>query len=141
MKGETSSGWENLLSVFSTCINCHNCMRVCPVCYCRECFFESPTFEFDSEKYLMWAKRKGSIKMPRDTTLFHLGRMSHMATSCVGCGLCEQACPSNIPLLKIFKMVSYNVQQIFKYVPGRDLEEPLPLTTFKEDELHSVGEE
>ena len=141
MKGETSSGWENLLSVFSTCINCHNCMRVCPLCYCRECFFESPTFEFDSEKYLMWAKRKGSIKMPRDTTLFHLGRMSHMAASCVGCGLCEQACPSNIPLLKIFKTVSYNVQQIFKYVPGRDLEEPLPLTTFKEDELRSVGEE
>jgi formate dehydrogenase subunit beta len=140
MKGEVS-GWENLLSVFSTCINCHNCMRVCPICYCRECFFESPTFEFDSEKYLMWAKRKGSIKMPRDTTLFHLGRMSHMATSCVGCGLCEQACPSNIPLLKIFKMVSYDVQQIFKYVPGRDLEEPLPLTTFKEDELRSVGEE
>ena len=140
MKGEVS-GWENLLSVFSTCINCHNCMRVCPLCYCRECFFESPTFEFDSEKYLLWAKRKGSIKMPRDTTLFHLGRMSHMATSCVGCGLCEQACPSNIPLLKIFKTVSYDVQQIFKYVPGRDLEEPLPLTTFKEDELRSVGEE
>jgi formate dehydrogenase subunit beta len=150
MKGEVTclranthrqSGWENLLSVFSTCINCHNCMRVCPLCYCRECFFESPTFEFDSEKYLLWAKRKGSIKMPRDTTLFHLGRMSHMATSCVGCGLCEQACPSNIPLLKIFKTVSYDVQQIFKYVPGRDLEEPLPLTTFKEDELRSVGEE
>ena len=141
MKEETSGGWENLLSVFSTCINCHNCMRVCPLCYCRECFFESPTFEFDSEKYLLWAKRKGSIKMPRDTILFHLGRMSHMATSCVGCGLCEQACPSNIPLLKIFKMVSYKVQQIFKYVPGRDLEEPLPLTIFKEDELRSVGEE
>jgi len=141
MKEETSGGWENLLSVFSTCINCHNCMRVCPLCYCRECFFESPTFEFGSEKYLLWAKRKGSIKMPRDTILFHLGRMSHMATSCVGCGLCEQACPSNIPLLKIFKMVSYKVQQIFKYVPGRDLEEPLPLTTFKEDELRSVGEE
>ena len=140
MKGEVT-GWENLLSVFSTCINCHNCMRVCPLCYCRECFFESPTFEFDSEKYLLWAKRKGSIKMPRDTTLFHLGRMSHMATSCVGCGLCEQACPSNIPLLKIFKKVSYDAQQIFKYVPGRDLEEPLPLTTFKEDELRSVGEE
>ena len=64
-----------------------------------------------------------------------------MATSCVGCGLCEQACSSNIPLLKIFKTVSYNVQQIFKYVPGRDLEEPLPLTTFKENELPSVGEE
>jgi len=138
---EEASGWENLLSVFSTCINCHNCMKVCPICYCRECFFESPTFEFDSGKYLGWAKRKGSIKMPTDTILFHLGRMSHMATSCVGCGACEQACPSNIPLLKIFKTVGYNVQEIFKYVPGRDLEEPLPLTTFKEEELQNVGEE
>jgi len=134
-------GWERLLSVFSTCINCHNCMRVCPICYCRECFFESPTFEFDSEKYLGWAKRKGSIKMPTDTTLFHLGRMSHMATSCVGCGVCEQACPSNIPLLKIFKTVSHNVQEIFNYVPGKNLEELLPLTTFKEDELQRIGEE
>ena len=64
-----------------------------------------------------------------------------MATSCVGCGVCEEACPSNIPLLRIFKTVGHNVQQIFKYVPGRDLEEPLPLTTFKEDELQGVGEE
>jgi len=134
-------GWENLLSVFSTCISCHNCMKVCPICYCRECFFESPTFEFSSEKYLGWAKKKGSIRMPKDTILFHLGRMSHMATSCVGCGACEQTCPSNIPLLKIFKTVSHNVQKIFNYVPGRNLEEPLPLTTFKEDELQLVGEE
>ncbi|MCK4418223.1 Coenzyme F420 hydrogenase/dehydrogenase, beta subunit C-terminal domain [Candidatus Aerophobetes bacterium] len=134
-------GWKNLLSVFSTCISCHNCMRVCPICYCRECFFESPAFEFSSEKYLGWAKKKGSIRMPKDTILFHLGRMNHMATSCVGCGVCEQACPSGIPLLKIFKTVSHNVQEIFNYVPGRNLEEPLPLTTFKEDELQSVGEE
>lgn len=135
------SGWERLLSAFSACINCHNCMKVCPICYCRECFFESPTFEFDSQKYLNWAKRKGSIKMPRDTILFHLGRMSHMATSCVGCGVCEQACPSDIPLLKIFKTVGHNAQEVFEYVPGRNLEEPLPLTTFKEDELQMVGEE
>ncbi len=135
------TGWENLLSIFSTCISCHNCMKVCPICYCRECFFESPTFEFDSEKYLSWSKRKGSIKMPRDTILFHLGRMSHMATSCVGCGVCEQACPSNIPLLRIFKTVGHNIQKIFNYVPGKNLDEPLPLTTFKEDELQIVGEE
>ncbi len=135
-----ATGWENLLSVFSTCISCHNCMKVCPICYCRECFFESPTFEFDSEKYLGWSKRKGSIKMPRDTILFHLGRMSHMATSCVGCGVCGQACPSNIPLLRIFKTVSHDIQKIFSYVPGKNLDEPMPHNTFKEDELQMEGE-
>ncbi|MBE0478204.1 4Fe-4S binding protein [Candidatus Aerophobetes bacterium] len=134
-------GWENLISFFSACINCHNCMKVCPVCYCRECFFESACFEFNGDKYLNWAKKKGSIKMPKDTALFHLGRMAHMATSCVGCGACEEACPNNIPLLKVFKTVAHNVQEIFQYVPGKKLQEPLPLTTFKEDELQRVGED
>jgi len=67
--------------------------------------------------------------------------MNHMAVCCVGCGLCEQACPSNIALLKIFKMVGHQVQGMFKYVPGRSLEEEIPLGVFKEDELEKVGEE
>jgi len=32
-----SKGPEKLAETFSSCINCHNCMRVCPVCYCRQC--------------------------------------------------------------------------------------------------------
>jgi len=135
------SGWENLSSFFATCINCRNCMTACPICYCKECFFNSSTFEFEPAKYLERTNRKGILKMPTDTLLFHLGRMNHMAVSCVGCGLCEQACPSNIPLLKIFKMVGHQVQEIFEYVPGRNLEEEIPLAVFKEDELQEVGEE
>ena len=135
------SGWENLSSFFATCTNCHNCMTACPVCYCKECFFDSSTFEFEPAKYLGWADRKGILRMPTDTFLFHLGRMNHMAVSCVGCGLCEQACPSDITLLKIFKMVGHQVQKMFEYVPGRDLKEEIPLAVFKEDELQKVGEE
>ncbi|UCG68285.1 MAG: Coenzyme F420 hydrogenase/dehydrogenase, beta subunit C-terminal domain, partial [Thermoplasmata archaeon] len=129
------SGIENLLKFFDSCINCHNCMDVCPVCYCRECFFDSPTFEYESGKYLSWADRKGVIKIPKDTLLFHLTRMNHMATSCVGCGMCEQACPSKIELLRIYKTVGHNAQKVFDYVPGRSLDEDLPLLTFREDEL------
>ncbi|MEE9151366.1 MAG: Coenzyme F420 hydrogenase/dehydrogenase, beta subunit C-terminal domain [Thermoplasmata archaeon] len=129
------NGIENLLKFLAPCINCHNCMNVCPVCYCRECFFESPTFEYESEKYLSWAERKGLVKMPRDSLLFHLTRMNHMATSCVGCGMCEQACPSNIELLRLYKTVGHNAQKVFDYVPGRRLDEELPLLTFREDEL------
>jgi hypothetical protein len=33
------------------------------------------------------------------------------------------------------------VQKVFDYVPGRSLEEELPLATFKEDELKEVGYE
>lgn len=128
-------GLDNLLKFFESCINCHNCMDVCPVCYCRECFFDSPTFEYEAQKYLSWSQKKGIIKMPRDTLLFHLTRMNHMATSCVGCGMCEQACPSKIELLKIYKTVGHNTQKVFDYVPGRSLDEELPLLTFREEEL------
>ena len=77
--------------------------------------------------------------MPTDIFLFHLTRLSHMAISCVGCGLCTEACPNNIPVFNIFRLVGYQVQKAFDYVPGRSLEEELPLTTFREDELGEVG--
>ena len=66
--------------------------------------------------------------------------MNHMGALCVGCGACEEACPNDIPLLKIFQMIGSDVQELFNYVPGRNLEEPQPATTFKEKELEKIGE-
>jgi formate dehydrogenase subunit beta len=133
-------GIENIADVFAPCIKCHNCRTVCPVCYCRECFFDSPTFELESDRYMGMAEKKGAIRMPTDTLLFHLTRMTHMGASCVGCGACEEACPSDIPLLKLFQLIGDRVQTLFEYVPGRSLEEELPPTAFKEDELQWIGE-
>jgi len=133
-------GVENLSTVFAPCIECHNCRTVCPVCYCRECFFDSPTFELEADKYLGLAEKRGAVRMPTDTLLFHLGRMTHMGASCIGCGACEEACPSDIPLLKIFQLIGDNVQRLFDYTPGRSLEDELPPTTYREDELQWIGE-
>ncbi len=135
------SDTPGLLALFSRCIGCHNCMTACPICYCKQCLFETSTFNYAPEKYLRMAERKGAIKMPTDTLLFHLTRMNHMVTSCVGCGQCESACPSNIPVLKVFRTVGDKTQKIFDYVPGRKIEEELPLATFREDELGEVGVE
>ena len=133
-------GLDGLLDYFSTCIRCHNCMIACPICYCPECIFRTPTFDHTSDQYFRWAARKGAIRMPTDTLIFHLTRLNHMSTSCVSCGMCTSACPNDIPVATAFRAVGYKTQAIFDYVAGRSLEEEVPLATFREDELTALGE-
>jgi formate dehydrogenase subunit beta len=126
---------QAFLDRFSTCVRCHNCMVACPICYCKECVFRTAIFEHDGDQFLRWADRKGGIRMPTDTLIFHLIRMSHMVTSCIGCGLCDSACPSRLPVATLFRSVGDRIQKMFQYVPGRNIEEVPPVATFKEDEL------
>ena len=132
----TVSGDENLLKTLSACINCRNCMRVCPICFCRECFFQSDAVKVDPENYLMRAERKGGLRFMPDTLLFHLGRMNHMATSCLACGVCEDACPAMVPVGRMFALAGERVQEVFQYTPGVSLEDPLPYLEYQEEEFH-----
>ena len=132
-------GLENMRSTLAACVNCHNCRTACPICYCRECFFDSPLFDFEARKYLSWAKQKGALRMPTDILLFHMTRLNHIVTSCVGCGMCTEACPNKVQVSDIFRLVGHELQKSFDYIPGRSLEEELPLTTFREDELSEIG--
>ena len=126
---------QAFLDRFSTCVRCHNCMVACPICYCKECVFKTAVFEHEGDQFLRWADRKGEIRMPTDTLIFHLIRMSHMVTSCIGCGLCDSACPSRLPVATLFRSVGDRIQKMLQYVPGRNIEEVPPVASFKEDEL------
>jgi len=126
---------RSFLDRFSTCVRCHNCMVACPICYCKECVFRTAVFEHDGDQFLRWADRKDGIRMPTDTLIFHLIRMSHMVTSCIGCGLCDSACPNRLPVAALFRSVGAKIQKMFEYVPGRDQKEAPPVATFREDEL------
>jgi formate dehydrogenase subunit beta len=131
-------GIDRLVEAFSKCINCHNCMRVCPICYCRQCHFDSDKMKFGFDDYLTRAEVRGALGIPTDTLLFHIGRMLHMSLSCVSCGMCEDACPMAIPVAQIFTLVGDRNQEAFDYVSGRSVDEPLPLRTFEEDEFQEV---
>jgi formate dehydrogenase subunit beta len=113
-------------------------MRVCPVCYCRQCYFDSEAFKLPPENYFERARKKGSLRLPADTLLFHLGRMSHMVLSCVSCGTCEDACPMSLPVGQIFSLVADNAQRQLNYDPGRSREDPLPASVYQEEELEDV---
>ena len=130
-----NSDLSTLMATLERCINCKNCRDVCPVCYCRECVFDTPLFEHDSELYMSWAERKSSIRMPSETLFFHLTRMNHMGVLCVGCGMCTEACPNDVPVADLFQLAGERVQKIFDYIPGKDPDEEIPLTVFREEEL------
>ena len=129
---------DKAAAYFADCINCYNCRVACPVCYCKECVFVTDVFNHEPAQYLQWAGRSGVLKMPTDTLFYHLTRLAHMSTACVGCGQCSNACPNDIPVMEVFRTVARHTQQAFGYEAGRDLEETPPLSVFKESEFPEV---
>ncbi len=123
-------GIDDLTKTFSRCIDCHNCSKVCPICYCHVCFFDSKDSEHGSVHYETALEKNGSVSMLSDTTFYHLVRLFHISASCVGCGLCADVCPANIPLWAISLKVGDSVQKAFDYLPGKDIEEGLPITAY-----------
>lgn len=135
---EDTADMEKLMSYLGNCVNCYNCRVACPVCYCKECVFVTDVFDHEPAQYLRWAKRKGLLKMPTDTVFYHLTRLAHMSTACVGCGQCSNACPNNIPVMEIFRTIARHTQRAFDYKAGLSLEDEPPLSVFREQEFSEV---
>lgn len=108
------------LEKFSRCIKCYGCRYICPMCFCNSCSLE--------EDLLV---KRGYL--PVDYPLFHLVRAYHLAGRCIECGLCEETCPSEIPLRKLYGNISKKFSEIFGYKPGESMEEKSPLEFLPEE--------
>jgi formate dehydrogenase subunit beta len=127
-----------LTEYLASCVNCYNCRVACPVCYCKECVFVTDVFRHEPWQYQGWAKKGGGLRMPVDTVFFHLTRLAHSSLSCVGCGQCSNACPNDIPVMEMFRLVADRTQRAFDYEAGRSPDEPIPLAVFQEKEFAEV---
>ncbi len=135
---EATSDLNKLTSYLANCINCYNCRVACPVCYCKECVFVTDVFDHEPSQYLRWAKRKGILKIPTDTVFYHITRLVHMSTACIGCGQCSNACPNNVPVMELFRTIAGYTQKAFDYEAGLNLDDEPPLSVFREDEFQEV---
>jgi len=136
--GQATDNLEKLTIYLANCVNCYNCRVACPVCYCKECVFVTDVFNHDPSQYLQWSRRKGAVKMPTDTVFYHITRLAHMSTACVGCGQCSNACPNDIPVMELFRTVARHTQKAFEYEAGRSVDEKPPLSEFREQEFAEV---
>jgi formate dehydrogenase subunit beta len=135
---EATADLEKLMDHLGNCVNCYNCRVACPVCYCKECVFVTDVFDHEPSQYMRWAKRKGLLKMPTDTVFYHLTRLAHMSTACIGCGQCSNACPNNVPVMELFRTIAAATQRAFSYEAGRSIEDEPPLSVFREKEFSEV---
>jgi ferredoxin len=96
---------------FQKCLKCYGCRDICPVCFCRECSLEHEDLI-------------GTGELPPEVPIFHLVRAVHMAGRCIDCGLCEDACPADIPLRLLYRKVNDIIAKEFDYKTGLSLEQP-----------------
>ena len=109
--GERFSYW---MKEFEKCVKCYGCRDICPMCFCKECSLECDELI-----------RTGEI--PPEMPVFHLTRAVHMAGRCIDCGLCNEACPADIPLRTLYKKVTEIIDQEFEFRPGYATDKKSPL--------------
>jgi len=92
---------EAVIGQLENCGECQNCLNVCPICSVDRPM-RSPNGQYDHSAVMRWL------------------------VSCAGCGMCEQACPSHLPISTIFAHIRQQLDQEWEYVPGRSMDEELP---------------
>ena len=108
---------------FSKCIKCYACRQICPLCYCNRCIAD--------KNQPQWIPTSPN---PAGDLMWNLTRAYHLAGRCIDCGECERACPVNISLMLLNRMIYNNVKDNFGYEAGFDAAVPPPLATYNPED-------
>jgi ferredoxin len=102
---DSQERFDRWIYEFQKCIKCYGCRNICPVCFCSECSLEHPDLV-------------ATGALPPEVPIFHMVRAVHMAGRCIDCGLCEDACPVDIPLRLLYRKSNEIVKDLFDYEAG-----------------------
>jgi formate dehydrogenase (coenzyme F420) beta subunit len=99
----------NILAAFARCSMCTDCLDACPL--------------YDGELAgMLGVPGVGSSVAP---LLVNLVGVSRWLASCSGCGLCQDACTQDVPLLNIVMAINHRIRSELNYFPG-DPDQKLP---------------
>ncbi len=126
--GRMLNDLPSLIGLVAPCTACGECLDACPFCD-TSAFMPTPAKEPHSDRLRNWPSAEGRTMREREIGLFvELIEWGRRAASCIGCGMCESACPRQVPLTAIQAVLGRRVQEEFNYVPGRSMDERLPWT-------------
>jgi formate dehydrogenase subunit beta len=93
---------DAVIQLLENCTECRSCLEACPIC---------------------------SVVKPMRNEQGHYDHSSvfRWLISCAGCGMCEQSCPSQLPIAAFFAHIRQQLAEEWQYVSGRSVDEPLPM--------------
>ena len=112
--------WKFWEAELSRCTRCMACRQACPMCSCDRCAADKTRPQ--------WIE---SSPHGRGNLAWHVTRAMHQAGRCIGCGECERACPSGIPLGLLNRKVAGIVARRFEWRASDDPAVPAPIGTFE----------
>lgn len=134
-------GWNRLINLFGRCIDCHACSSVCPICYCKLCYIDSAEKDTAPLSWEQRLRKQGSLRIPDSTVMYHLVRLLHVGIMCVGCGMCSDVCPVDIPIASIFTKFGHRVQKDMQYTPGKDITHKMPLADVNPQDFVGISQD
>jgi formate dehydrogenase subunit beta len=115
--------WAFWSAELERCIKCYACRAACPLCYCERCIVE-----VNQPQWIPVASdRLGNLE-------WNVVRAMHLAGRCVDCGSCADACPENIRLDLLNRVVAQQVLTHFGAEPGYSTRKEYALAAYKPDD-------
>ncbi len=115
--------WAFWSAELARCVKCYACRAACPLCYCARCIVE-----VNQPQWIPVASD------PLGNLEWNIVRAMHLAGRCVDCGSCAQACPENIRIDLLNRVLAQEVEAQFGARPGLSVRKDYALATFRPDD-------